>query len=73
VLGAVSFERFTCFSDCLSSGLHAIMQRFGDGILHRFDTPIQRFEVAFVIRLSRGKESAQPALLFAHWYNGMGS
>lgn len=73
VLGAVSFERFTRFSDCPSSDLHAIMQRFRDAILHRFDTPIQRFEVTFVIRFGRGEEPAQPALLFANWYNGMGS
>ena len=36
----------------------------------------QRFPAARIgqkIRFGRGEKSAQPALLFAHWYNGMGS
>jgi hypothetical protein len=35
--------------------------------------PVQRFEGAFMIRFGLGQESTQSALLFTHWYNGMGT
>jgi hypothetical protein len=54
----MAFERAARFFDGLSCGLHAVMERFGNRILHRFDTPIQRFEGAAMIRFSRGEESA---------------
>ena len=67
------FQRFARFFDGLSRCLNAIMQPFGNRIPHCFDMPVQRFEGAFMIRFGLGEESTQSALLFTHWYNGMGS